>query len=228
MIEQGRFPTPAVVAIRAQRDPTRFSKLSAMNVLVAILTFSWSRMEIHMDELGFHIERLVAVYAGYCPVRACQWKFGLGMIELIEFLPCLGGMASLAPAGLSVDHTLHAFAELPLMRVFVTGRAGQVLKMIERRSLGLGGCIGRDLMTLEAGHRQMGSGQQKPRLFMSCQPKCRRFIAIQRVALLAAIQVRRCRELSLMFISMAVEAALKFEREDRFFSFRNVALCAFQ
>lgn len=59
------------------------------------------------------------------------------MVEARELFPRLGGVAGFATAGCSLGAILlHAFCELPLVRVFVAGYAGKILPVIEDDRLG--------------------------------------------------------------------------------------------
>jgi len=79
-----------------------FSKLPAVNILMAIFTLGGCGREIRRNELGLHIWRLVAIDAGCGLMRSHQWERSLRMIEAREFLPRLRRVASLTACGLSV------------------------------------------------------------------------------------------------------------------------------
>lgn len=71
------------------------------------------------------------------------------MIEAIEFTPRLRVMAGLAPGGLAIGgHFHHAILELAVMRILVTGLAGQSLEVI--RNLRLRLIFVGELMTVTA------------------------------------------------------------------------------
>ena len=61
-------------------------------------------------------------------------------------------------------------------------------------------------MALPAGHRHMGTCERKAGLLMARQGKLSRLKAPHRVALIAAIPVRRARELPLVNILMTTAA----------------------
>jgi len=63
MVEQGRLPLRAIVAIDARGDFV-LCELHAMNVLVTVFAFGRSHCEIRCDQLRFHVWRFVAVDAG--------------------------------------------------------------------------------------------------------------------------------------------------------------------
>lgn len=83
VIEGGRLPFHAVVAIRAGGyviGSTR--ELGAVNVLVALFAFHGRCMKVSIRKLGAHIGRLVAVDAGDYAMSANQSKASLGVIKL--------------------------------------------------------------------------------------------------------------------------------------------------
>ena len=82
VIEQRRFPLRAVVALHATRGSI-FSELLAVNILVAVFALRRCRLEVHIDQLGLHVRRLVAVDTGSGAVRPDQRKIRLGVIELL-------------------------------------------------------------------------------------------------------------------------------------------------
>ena len=89
MIEEGRFPFGAVVAVCARRTAGP-GELSAMDVLVAILTFRWCGLEIYVDQPGLLVGRFVAIHASRGAVRALQGKRSLRVIEPCQLFPGLG------------------------------------------------------------------------------------------------------------------------------------------
>ena len=80
MIEQRRLPLHAVVAFGAASD-VRLRKLLAVNILVAILTLSWSSFEIDVNEPGLKVGRLVAIAAGRRTMRSHQRELRFRVIE---------------------------------------------------------------------------------------------------------------------------------------------------
>ena len=96
VVERRRFPLAAVVALGAVGDVC-LRKLLAMDVLMAILALSRSSLEIHVEQPGFKVRRLVAIDAGSRAMRPEQREFRLGVVKAREFFPRLGGVAGLAP-----------------------------------------------------------------------------------------------------------------------------------
>lgn len=132
-------------------------KLFPVNIIVAVFTLRRRGFEIRVDQFCFQVGRLVAVDARGRPMRPHQGEVGFGMIEGGEFLPRLGGVASLAPSRRSIGaHLLHAIFELTFVRILVTTRAIQILPVINDRGLGLKSR--RFLVALRAGHGDMTTG----------------------------------------------------------------------
>ena len=133
VIERGRFPLRRVMTIAALRYFVReeFGELPAVHVLVAFLALFRRFLEIDIDQLGLQVRRLMAVDARDRAMRALQRERRRAVVEPIQFLPRLGGVASFAPHRLAIfADLLHAFAELALVYVFVATRAGEVVEMI--------------------------------------------------------------------------------------------------
>ena len=80
VVKQRWFPPSAVVALGAGRDST-LGKLSAVDVLVAFLTFRRRGLEVHIDQTGFLVRWLVAIHARGGPMRANQREGSFGVIE---------------------------------------------------------------------------------------------------------------------------------------------------
>ena len=133
VIEQRRLPLSCVMAIGAQRNFIRkeLAELASMHVLVAVFTLFGCLFEIHVDELGFQIRRLMAINTGYGSMRTSKRERRGIVIEAVQFAPGLGGVASLAAHRLPVLAKLgHALLELSVMNVLVTGGAGEIVEVI--------------------------------------------------------------------------------------------------
>jgi hypothetical protein len=78
-------------------------------------------------------------------------------------------------------------------------------------------------VAIAAGNCHVPACQNEFRRFVLRQSECRRFVSLQVVAALTAIEVRGSGKLSRMFVGMAVGTALKLDFEERVFAFRNVA-----
>lgn len=227
VIEERRFPASAVVAFGTGGYPACPRELRAVDVFVAVLTFRRRRAEIHVDELGLQVRRLVAIHASHRAMLAEQGKVRLAMVETGEIPPILSGMAGLAAKCSASNHPPHAVAKFSVMRIVVTGGAGEVLKVKESGLFRVGREFHR-LVAFRAGYGEVRAGEQESRLLVLRQPERRGPISIQSVALLAPVQVGSGGELPLVFILMAIETALELDLVERFLAVRNVALCALQ
>lgn len=199
-----------------------------MDVGVALLALLGGGAEIHVHQLGLQIRRSVAVNARYRPVCPDQCERCLGMVEARQLFPGLGRVTRLATRCLPIDRTLHTFAELPAVRIFVAGDAGKIREVVNRCRLRFRRCLRSRLVAVLAGYREMSPGQNKLSLFVPDQAERGGFIAIQRVALLTMIQIWCSSELRLMLILVAIEAERKLDLVYRLFASRNMALCALQ
>ena len=137
VIEQGRLPLHAVVAVGAGGS-VPFGELLSVDVLMAVLAQGGGCLEIHVDQIGFEVRRLMAVDAGRRPMCPEQGKLGLGMVETGKFFPGLGAMAGLATArGTVGPDLLHAFLELALVDILVATGAVQTFPVINDVRFGL-------------------------------------------------------------------------------------------
>ena len=137
VIEQGRFPLHAVVALGTGGD-VALCELLPVDVFVAVLTLRRGSLEVRIHELGLEIRGFMAVDASRRPVCSQQGKLGLGMIESREFLPGFGGVARFAPGWRSVGSELfHPLFELSLMRIVMAAGAIQILPVIDDGRFGL-------------------------------------------------------------------------------------------
>ena len=135
-------------------------------------------------------------------------------------------MAGLAPDRLSVFADFgHALLELAVVHVFVATRTGEILKMIWNFGFRL--ILGRELVAIAAGHRDMPASQLKLRLLMLRQRERRWAVALQVVALVTLILIGLAHELIVVFIHVTIRAALEVrDFEDRVLTFRGMALIA--
>ena len=168
VVKQRGLPLGRIVAFRACGDPILL-KLMSVNVLVAIFTFGRSCLEVHVHQLGLKVGRLVAINAGGRPVRAQQRERGFCVVEAGQFVPRFGQVTSLASCRLSVgSHLLHALCELPLVRILVTTRAGQIIPTIQRNRL-WPQVRGAGLVTVAARNRDVAARQQEMSFFVPRQ-----------------------------------------------------------
>lgn len=162
VVEEGRLPAGAVMAVATPGNTSGFRELRSVNVRVTVFTLLWRGMEINMSKLGLKVGGFVAVDTSDGTMCSGKREVRLGVIEARQLHPGFVGVASCAPHGLAVDQALHALTELPAVRIHVTNRAGHVLEVVRRGLLDFSGSLRLDLMTLLAGHGQMCSGQHEP------------------------------------------------------------------
>lgn len=149
------------------RSDAVLGELLAVNILVAVLTLSWRGSEVCRDELGLQVGRLVAIDAGGGLVRSHQWERRLRVVEARELAPLLGGVASFAAHGRSVGASLlHAFGKLPFVRIFVAGRAGEILPVIEDNRFGRPLRVRLLLVAVATGNGNVSAGQNEVRLLV--------------------------------------------------------------
>ena len=164
VIKQRRFPFHAVVTV-STGGGVAFRELHSVDVVVAVLAELGRGLEIHIGHFGFEVGRFMAVDAGRSPVRPQQRKLGLGMIEVCQLFPRLGGVACLAAEGGSIGCWLeHGLAELTLVDIFVTTGTSQVFPVINNVGLGLE--VGRFLVAIGASYGDMPARQHKTGLLM--------------------------------------------------------------
>ena len=80
VVKQRWLPPSAVMALGAGRD-SALGKLSAVDVLVAFLTFRRRGPEVHIDQTRFLVGWLMAIHAGGGPMRTNQGEGSPGVIE---------------------------------------------------------------------------------------------------------------------------------------------------
>jgi len=81
-------------------------------------------------------------------------------------------------------------------------------------------------MTIAAGDRDVPASQREACLFVERQCEGGRAVAIQSVATLAGVEIRRGGELPGVAVAVAIGAMLKLDFELRVFALGNVALIA--
>ena len=201
-------------------------ELTAMDVFVALLALFRRFLEVHVDELGFHVGRLVAIDAGDRAMRAGQRKRGSAVVKTVQFFPGLGRVAGLAAHRLSVLPGLgHPLLELPVMHVFMAGRTRQVFKVVRNLRFRLI-LIGK-FVAIAARHCQMPARKIEFCLLMLGKREGRRAVSLQVVTLVALVLVGLAGELVIVFVHMAIGAALEVcDLEDRVLALGRVALVA--
>jgi len=226
VIEFRRLPLSGVMAIDAGGHAI-LGELLAVGVLVTFLAFEGSGGKVGLDQLSLHIGRLVAIDAGGGPVGTDEREFCLGVVETLEVIPLLGGVAGLAAEGSSVGaQFLHGFGELALVRIFVAGFAIQVFPMVENDGFGGGVGVFRLLVAVGAGHGDVAAGESKAGVFVALQGERGRLPAVHCVATLALVEVRRLDELAVVAVLVTVGAFLELDLEESVFSLGNMALGA--
>lgn len=224
MIEQRRLPFHAVVTFSTSRD-ARFGKLFRVHIFVAIFALRWRCLEVHIDQLGFQVRRLVAAGAAGRPVRSHEREWGFRMIEPGQVLPRLRRVARLASCNdLVRSNLLQAFLELPLMRIRVATRATQALPVVDNRRLGPE--LRRFFVAVGAGHGKVSAGKNELRFFVARKGKSGGLVAFQTVAAVTSVEVRRCGKLSGVTVAVAIRATIELHLEQRVLALGNMALGA--
>lgn len=95
VIEERGLPLHAVVTLRAA-GYVGFGELLPMYIFMAVLAQCRCLFEVHVEEIGFEVWRLMAVDAGCRSMRSEQGELRLRVIKAGYFLPRFRAMASLA------------------------------------------------------------------------------------------------------------------------------------
>lgn len=170
VIEQGGLPLHAVVAVGAGGS-VPFGELLSVDVLMAVLAQGGGCLEIHVDQIGFEVRRLMAVDASRRPMCPEEGKLGLGMVETGKFFPGLGAMAGLATGGGAISpDLLQTLLELPLVDILMATGAVQTLPVINDVRFGLE--LGGFLVAFGTGNSDVTARQRKAGLLMLGQGKC--------------------------------------------------------
>ena len=143
----------------------------------------------------------MARFAGNCPVGTLKFEYS-GVIKAVQIVPVFGGVARFTPGRLPVvSGHFHAFRELRVVGIPVTGGAGAILVVIAHRLRFV-----RDRVALGACHCQMRSGQREAALVVSGNGKSGKPERFHRVTTLAIVVEGRARELALVDVFMAAAA----------------------
>lgn len=135
-------------------------------------------------------------------------------------------MASFAAGERSVSTSLlHTLFKLSLVGVGVATDAVQIFPVIDCRRLGLE--LSRFLVTVRARNCNVAASQHEMRLLVPGKCKGRRFVALQIVAAIAGVQVRRRGKLSSVPVAVTIGAGRELDLEQSVFSLRNMTLRAF-
>lgn len=115
----------------------------------------------------------------------------------------------------------HSISELVFVHIFVAGCAAQLIEMVRYYF-----CTGHRLVAFVAGHGQMTARKWESRILMLPEREARCLECCPVVALLAAIPPWVTRELTLMFIAVAVNAGREVDFEFGCRARRHVASSA--
>jgi hypothetical protein len=170
MVKQRRCPSRSVMTAGAGRD-SGLRKLQAVDIRVTGFASRRCRLEIHMDQPGLWVRRLMAIGTLRGFVGTDQGKGSFRMIVAGELSPGLGGMANITYEGRSIRlRPLHESVKLSFMWICVTTLASQALPVIPRSWFRFE--IRRLLVTVAAWNRHMTSTQTKGSFVVSAQAEC--------------------------------------------------------
>lgn len=119
---------------------------------------------------------------------------------------------------------LHALLELPFVWIGVAAAAIEIFPVIDRRRLGLK--FRRFFVAIGAGRSQVTTCKNEARLLVLRDAERGWFVAIERMAAIAGVEIGRGNELPSVLVSMAIRAVRKLHLEQCVFALGNVALCA--
>src|SRR6516164_1238654 len=139
------------------------------------------------------------------------------MIEAGKLFPGLGRVAGFASRSPAVYYALHPVSELAAVRILVTRSAGHLREVVKLNRFDTCSCRSGSFVTFLTSNGQMRPGEYKTGPLVPLQAEGRGLVALERVALLAAVQIRYRCELRLVLISVAIEAAVKLNFVERLF-----------
>jgi len=198
--------------------------LCAVRIGMAVLALFRSGAKIDVQEIRLQLRRTVTIGAGDGAVRSRQHELGRRMVKTRQVFPRRQRMARLASGRLAVLQTGHTLSELPAMRIAMACRTRPVLEAKLRRAFER--FANSRLVTIGAGDGDVSARERETRVLMLRQREFRRTEPLHRVTALATVRIRRRRELSEMYISMAVGALAELDLEERRFARGHVTLCA--
>lgn len=218
VIEGRRRPSQRIVAIGAMCRSVVYRELPAVRIAVASLALLRRSCESRLVGRA----RLVAVRTSDGAMSAQQRKFRLRMIETADVRPGFRGVARFAAQQRTIrTFLLHARREFAVVYVAMAGSARPVFEMKRQytvRATALAGFV-----ALGAWHRKMRPGERKMSLLMLRNREGGAMKIGHRMATLAAILVRRSRELPRVRVFVAVRALSERYLVARILSRRNVA-----
>lgn len=160
------------------------------------------RLEICFAQGGPQIGGEMASRAGHSTVRSEKLEGSCRVIETIELFPCGHCMTGLATQSGAIRPALgHALGELPFVRVGVTCCTSAVVEAVLHRAWRKDRGIW--FVAFDAGRRCVCPAQREARLLMIDQSNSHGMKSLHRVAVFAAILVRRSSELSLVRVHVA-------------------------
>lgn len=192
-----------------------------MRVLVTAVARCWSRAETHIRQRGLHVRWKMALGTRYRAMRAKQREMSGSVIKARHILPRVNGMAGFA-ALRSWGCGDHPVAKLSPMWILVASRTRAVLKTISRDLAG----AAHGPMTLAACDCNVTSGEGKTGVFVAGEGESRWPETAHRVAGFAAIEKRRCRELVIVRVLVAIGAEGEFQLVDSALPGRNMTFLA--
>jgi len=130
VVKSRRLPTIHIVAAGAIRSILPAGKLPRMRIVMAAGALHGGVIKIHVLQGSFQCRRPVAIRARYCSMRAEQRKFGLRMVEAVQFFPLDRGVTRFASRNPAVRaFCCHFYPELARVRIVVACGAGAILKL---------------------------------------------------------------------------------------------------
>ena len=222
MVERRRGPALDHMAIPALCGSVFCNELATMRIGMA--GFALLRSPFELDFMrAWH--GFMAIPAGYCAVRSFQWELCFGMVESVHVDPGSSVVACLAALQGSISALLrHAFVEFPLMRIRVTRGAGAIFEM-ERQDL-VRPAAEAGLVAFRAWDRRMGPGENEARVFVLRDRERRAIKIFDRVAILAAVPIRRPSELPVVGVLMTVRASRELHLINSVLAGRDMAFPA--
>lgn len=224
------------MALSARRHPAAIGELPSVDVFMALLTLARSRLEIGLHQPGSQIRRLMTIDTSCPAMRAQEGKGRPGVIERPQVVPRVSVVAGFATGRYpACADQLHAFFELPLMRIGMAYGAGAILKVKNRSILQLPVlCYALwlsferrpRLMAIGARRCQMPAGQLKTRLPVLGQCERRRPVTLQVVTLFATVKVGNPGKLPPVIVLVTIRAIRKLNQVNGIPTLWNMTLRA--
>jgi len=159
-------------------------------------------------------------------VRAQQGKPRFGMVEAADVGPRARAVTSFATEKTAIGAMLrHSVIEFAPVRIFVTASTSQIVPT--KGEDFIGPACSAYLVTLGATDRSVSAEEWIAGLPVHGHGIGREVKASNRVAVLAAVLVRRCGKLAVVLILVAIQTGGKFDFIDCIFSGGQMAFVAF-